>query len=486
LIEPDIKRNFDADIVVAGAGPAGAAAACHLARLGVSVIVLDRATFPRDKVCGDLSGPLAVVELDALGVSQMNGYAETNISRRAALYLDGTELISLSLVDISEVPQSGRVIPRLVLDSLVVDAAKKAGARMMEGCSLAAFSADQDGVTINATGPDDGVTLRARLLIGADGSSSTVARIMRGSLPPRRDRMVAARAYFTGVAGPQDQLDVYIGSGCFPGYCWLFPTGNGQANVGLGFPVGTLPAHEESPALMLRQFMRDDPALAARLGNASLYGRIVGWPLMTYNHQLPIVADRVMLIGDAAGLINPLNGEGIQYALLSGRWAAETIATCLSADDFSQKALAPFASRVDSELGLDMALARLIFHYITNRALSPVWLQGLKIVTARARRDPEYARIVVGIFAGLTPARGSLNVRVAMGTLEQCVRTLSALGGPVRWAELGVDIARMGFNLAADATASPSSFVGWITSMTSCATELISQAVLSQVRSSRD
>jgi menaquinone-9 beta-reductase len=482
MIHAAVNQDCDVDVIIAGAGPAGAAAACHLARCGVSVIVLDRARFPRDKVCGDCVGPLALLELDALGVPQMNGYSHTSIGRRGALYLDGKELISLPFPDIAGVPQYGRVIPRSTLDNFIVDAARQAGARVMDGFPLADFSVDDDAVAVEATGPSGGFALRSRLLIGADGSNSTVARIMRGSLPPRRDRMVAARAYFTNVEGPQDQLDVYVSSGCFPGYYWLFPTGNGEANVGLGVPLETLPAHKQTPAAMLRRFLRDDRALAARLRNASLRGKVVGWPLMTYNHRLPIVADRLILIGDAAGLINPLNGEGIQYALLSARWAAETVAARLRDGDFSALALVPFAARVKCELGYDMALSRLIVHFITNRALTPMWLQALKIITARARRDADYARIAAGIFAGLAPARDALSLQVIGGTIDQTARSvalnalLTAVSGPRGWTRLGVDIAQVGLQFADDATANPSGFVDWMTCTARCAFELTSQA----------
>jgi menaquinone-9 beta-reductase len=477
-----IKQEYDADVVIAGAGPAGAAAACYLARRGASVIALDRAKFPRDKVCGDCVGPLALVELDALGVSQIDGYSQTNIGRRGALYLDGEELISLLLLDIAGVPQHVRVIPRLTLDNFVADAARQAGARVMDGFTLTDFSLDDDAVVIEARGRSGSFTLRARLLIGADGSTSTVARIMRGSLPPRRDRMVAARAYFTNVIGPQDQLDLYISGGCFPGYYWLFPTGNREANVGLGVPLETLPAHELAPAAVLRRFLHDDPALAARLRKANLRGKIIGWPLMTYNHRLPIVADRLMLIGDAAGLINPLNGEGIQYALLSARWAAEIVAPHLRDGDFSAQALAPFATRVECELGYEMALAQLIVQFITNRALTPVWLQALKIVNARARRDADYARIAAGIFAGLIPARDALSFKVVVGTIDEAIRSLAAealsttVAGPREWARLGIDIAQVGFQLTSNAAANPSGFAEWMTGTMTYALELGSQA----------
>ena len=433
-----MKPGYDADVIIAGAGPAGAAAACHLARSGALVILLDRMTFPRDKVCGDFVGPSALIELDALGISEIDGFARTNIARRAALYMDGEALIARSFPVIEGLPSHGRVIPRFVLDNFIVDAARRAGAGVMEGCSLTGFTADGDAVTVEAASPKGRVSLRCRQLIGADGGSSAVARLMRGYVPPRRDRFIASRAYFTNVEGPDDQLDVYFGQSSFPGYCWLFPTGNGEANVGLGMALETWPAHNRTPAAMLRRLMSEDEALAARLRDARPRGNIVGWPLITYNHRLPIVSGRVMLIGDAAGLINPLNGEGIQYALLSARWAAETLAACLREDDFSALALAPFAARVESEMRYDMALSRLIVQLISNRALTPLWIGASKILAERAHKDTNTARIVSGIFAGLLPARDAF--KVVGGTAGEAARSLGrkavtkALSGPRGWA----------------------------------------------------
>ncbi|MGH6839839.1 MAG: NAD(P)/FAD-dependent oxidoreductase, partial [Methylocella sp.] len=460
-----------------------AAAACHLARSGASVILLDRAIFPRDKVCGDFVGPSALVELDRLGVSPMDDYARTNIARRAALFIDGQELISRPFPEIEGMPSHGRVIPRLALDQFIVDAARGAGARVMEGYRLRGFAAGREAVAVEAASSNGHFTLSCRLLIGADGSSSTVARLMRGSAP-RRDRFIAARAYFANVEGPDDQLDLYFDGRCYPGFTWLFPTGNGEANVGLGLALETWPAHNLTPAAMLRRLMRDDAALAARLRNARLLGKVVGWPLMTYNHRLKIVSNRVMLIGDAASLINPLNGEGIQYALLSARWAAEALAPCLRDDDFSAPALAPFAARVESELRYDMALARLIVQFVSNRALAPAWIWASKIIAERAHKDANYARTVSGIFAGLLPARDAF--KVVGGTIDQTARSLAGKAASMAWsgprgAGLGVDGAKARFQLAHDAAKDPAGFAEWLKCAAACTMELGSQAAWNAV-----
>ena len=202
---------------------------------------------------------------------------------------------------------------------------------------------------------------------------------------------------------------------------------------------------------------------------------------MTYNHRLPIVSDRVMLIGDAASLINPLNGEGIQYALLSARWAAETLAPSLRDDDFSARALAPFAARVESEMRYDMALARLIVQLISYRALTPLWIGASKILAERAHKDADTARIVSGVFAGLLPARDAF--KVVGGTIGEAARSLAskaatlAFSGPRGWAGQGVDTARVRFQLASDAPG----FAKWLVAAAGCTIELGSQAASSAI-----
>jgi menaquinone-9 beta-reductase len=488
-----LRKDADFDVVVVGAGPAGAAAACHLARSGASVVLLDRAKFPRDKVCGDFVGPAALVELGLLGVSGMDGYSRTNIGRRAALHLDGQELICQPFPKApGSMPLYGRVIPRLALDQLIVNAARNSGVRVMDGFPLVGFLRDERGVTVATRGPAGVFAIRARLMVAADGSSSAVARAIRGSSVPRRDRIVAARAYFENIEGPEDRLDIYFNRECFPGYYWLFPTGRGEANVGLGMALETLPAFRETPAAALQRLMRSDNALASRLKNAKLRGKVVGWPLITYNPRLPIVADRIVLIGDAAGLINPLNGEGIQYALQSARWAAETIAPRLRDGDFSEIVLTQFTRRVETELRYDMALARLIVQFISHRAATPVSLEALQIIIAKARRDPDYSRIAAGILAGSSPARHALKLSFISGTLNQAARSLAlnslfcAKGGPNAWGALGIDVAQIGFQFGFDAIALPADLAGWTTSLASGLAELAALAVGDTIRGRKE
>jgi geranylgeranyl reductase family protein len=413
----------DADAVVVGGGPAGAAAAARLAAAGFSAILVDRATFPRDKVCGDFVGPAALAELADLGVAAAADFRETNKIGDLALHADGLKLAGGLLPHVPGLPSYGRVIPRLQLDAWVLQAARRAGATVLCGRRVTAIGRAPGAVTVRGLGAPGPWELRARLLLGADGSNSTVARALRGAPPPSRDRILAVRAYFDDVTGPADQVDLYCCADSFPGYHWLFPAGDGRANVGVGMVQVTYPRGRRNLRELLLRLIAEDAALRQRLRGARMRDGVLGSPLTTYDPKLSLVGERVMLLGDAAGLINPLNGEGIQYALQSARWAVDVAADRLRCGELDASALAAYERRVHQSLRQDMALSRLVIQVIRNRALNPVWLQALRIIGARARTDPDYAYRVGCVLTGLAPAIGTLGVGVAAKTVKQALLT---------------------------------------------------------------
>jgi menaquinone-9 beta-reductase len=469
-------------VIVVGGGPAGAATAACLARKGLDVVVFDRHQFPRDKVCGDFVGPGALVELKALGITDDPAYKRTNKIRDAALFLDGRQLIVQSLPEVDGLPTYGRTIPRLQLDEWVLDAARRAGAEVLEQTRVTGFDPDHDCVTVHAENDGRSTTRRAKVVVGADGSSSTVAKLLRGHAPPKDDRIMAVRMYVSGINGPSDQADLYFNGDSFPGYYWLFPTGRGEANLGLGMLLSTIPPSTEGLRDLLERLVQRDAALAERLGGHEMSGRIVGWPLTTYNPHVALVDDRVVLVGDAAGLINPLNGEGIQYALQSGRWAADTIFAGLEAGDVSASALRPYQAQVSRELRYDMALAGTVVQLIRNRSLNPVWLEALRIIVARAKHDPAYARVVGGILAGLVPASSAISVEVVRSTVEQVAMSLvgrvvwNGVRGPRHLVDAGANAARIGATMLRETSGDPVGLAEWGFGLARQLSELGSQA----------
>lgn len=435
-----LHEPVDADVIVVGAGPAGAAAAFHLARCGIGVLLLDAASFPRDKVCGDFVGPVALRELADLGVTRRPELQRANKVIGASLHLDGERMVTRHLPDAPGLPAFGRVIPRADLDHWIVDAAVGAGADLVERTKIAGIEIGPGSATVIGASEGSPVRLRARVVIAADGSNSKLARLLdrrgdrRGDARTpiaKKDRIVAVRAYYTDVRGPGDRCDMYFSHGSFPGYYWLFPTSATTANVGLGMVMETTPPTDGHLRTMLLDVVERDPALRERLGDATIDGRVLGWPLSTFNHRQRIVGDGLLLAGDAAGLINPLNGEGIQYALLSGRWAATAVVEALrtsGAGTVPAVALEPYSRHVVRELRPEMALATTIVSLIRRRDLNPVWLMALRVICARATTDKQYADLAGGILAGITPASTALSREIVGGTIAQVMRMTVAQG----------------------------------------------------------
>src|SRR5262249_54018853 len=230
------EKPSDADVAIVGAGPAGAASACHFARAGFRVVLIDQYRFPRDKVCGDFVGPAALDELDRLGLLSQHVFRNATKIRTGALYINGHKVAGSSFPQIGSFRDYGLCLPRVLLDEAIVRAAISCGARLMEEARVKGYETDGAGVTVFYQRGGMHHHLRVRFLVGADGSSSLISRILRGHKASQRDRIVAVRAYFEGVQGVPDQGDLYVSSSWFPGYCWLFPTASDTANVGIGMP----------------------------------------------------------------------------------------------------------------------------------------------------------------------------------------------------------------------------------------------------------
>jgi menaquinone-9 beta-reductase len=411
----------DSDAIVVGGGPAGAAAAARLAARGFRTVLIDRATFPRDKVCGDFVGPAALAELADLGVAQEKAFRATSKMADLALHVDGEQLTVLGIPEVNGLPRYGRVIPRLQLDAWILDAARHAGATVLEGHKVTGVQHAPDAVTVRGDSAAGPWQLRTRLLLGADGSNSMVARTLRGGVPPSQDRILAVRAYFDDVDGPAGQGDVCFSGRSFPGYYWLFPAGGGSANLGVGMLVSTYPQSGRNLREMLQWLIAEDASMQYRLRGARMRGKVLGHPLTTYNPRLPLVGDRVMLLGDAAGLINPLNGEGIQYALHSARWAAGIAAGCLASDRLDAVSLEGYQQRVQQSLRADMAFSRLVVQLFRNRKLNHVWLRALRTIASRASMDPDYAHRVGCVLTGLTPAVSAVGTGAAARIFGQAL-----------------------------------------------------------------
>lgn len=459
------KINYDCDVLISGGGPSGSALAFHLAKKGIKVIVVEAGKFPRDKVCGDGVSPIALAELNKMGITQTQKFAKANEIKKVGLFLK-TDQVFINLSKPEHLKFHARIIPRIELDAMIYEAAKKAGASYMENCRVVKYNVTPNAAIVTVKNGREEQHVKAKLVVGADGSRSTIARQMHGSKPQDDYQLLGLRAYYNNVNGPTDRVDIYFSEEGFPGIFWMFPKGKNDANVGMAMISQTFPHKPGHIKKLLTDHIATHPEIAKRIGRGTLEAKMEGWPITFFNASKKLVADRILLVGEAAGLINPLSGDGIQYALLSSRWAAETIENCVAENDFSETALNSYSQKVHKEVGFDFALSNLLVQFPRNKTLTKVWMQILTIVIARAKEDKGYADIIAGIFEGTYPSYKALNFPFILKSLKQGgVEISKALShqikNPNSLVDTSADAVQFLFNIIEEVKANPVEQLKW-------------------------
>ncbi|MGQ0669480.1 MAG: geranylgeranyl reductase family protein [Actinomycetota bacterium] len=325
------NARIDTDVLVVGAGPGGSAAAYHLARHGVDVLLVERAAFPREKVCGDGLTPRGVTAMLRMGIDPDEPGFERTIGLR--VYSRRTKL-ELLWPDLNDFPSYGLVRTRMDFDELLARRAEKAGARLMERTEAVSPLLSDGWVTgamIRTPDAGDGsatTEVRARFVLACDGASSRFA----GQAGVRRDATrplgIAARRYYRIDRHPgpwlEAWMDLWEGDSLLPGYGWLFPLTGGTVNLGAGLLNTFKNFKDVSAQRVFDAFARMLPP-EWNIGEESAEGRVLSGPLPMGMNRVPQAVPGMLVIGDAAGLVNPFNGEGIAYAMESAELAAELV-----------------------------------------------------------------------------------------------------------------------------------------------------------------
>ena len=331
-----------ADLLVVGAGPAGAAAAIAARRHGFDVALVDKATFPRDKTCGDGLTTAALDRLEQLGVPVPGLGAEP--VRSVVVVAPDHWQVELPL------PESGwhaTVVERTTLDAALVDRARAVGVAVHEGVSVDEVSIDPDAVRVRTS---DGTQWHVPFVIAADGHYSSVRRLTARAVEPDLGAWHAVRQYFGQVADPR--LWVLFERDLLPGYAWVFPLPDGRANVGFG--VLRSAGYDGKALKRLWTDLLARPVLRAVLGpHAEPEARYRAWPIPTAYSPERLVDGRVLYAGDAAAVVDPMTGEGIAQALDTGVFAADAVA----AGGGPGRMATRYRGAVDQALGRDLRFA---------------------------------------------------------------------------------------------------------------------------------
>ena len=330
-------ESFETDVLVVGAGPGGSATAYHLARHGIDVTVVEKAAFPREKVCGDGLTPRSVKAIEDMGVDTSDPGFEKIIGLRTH---SRRTTISLPWPDLTSFPPYGLVMPREGFDHLLAQRAVKAGARLMEQTEAIAprfVDGYVAGATVRPAGERDAepAEIRARFVIAADGAASRFGKPAGVTRDPKKPLGIAARRYYRIDYHPgpwiESWLDLWDGELLLPGYGWLFPVAGGRINLGAGLLNTFANFKDISAQHLFDAFARMLPPEWG-IGEETAEGRVLSGPLPMGLNRTPQAVPGLLLVGDAAGAVNPFNGEGIAYAIETGQIAAELVHEALITD----------------------------------------------------------------------------------------------------------------------------------------------------------
>jgi len=400
------------DVLIVGAGPAGCAAGIQLARAGIRVVLLEKHPPKQAKTCGDLLGPRTLWLLSAMGIGwKSKGWDGTPI-RAIQVFDERTRTSWAPFGRAGQGDPPAETVRRDRFDDFLRARAQEAGCTVFYGVSYRS-GLERRGASLfcRAEGPAGERRFETRMLLGADGAASAVARAARIGNGRHGQGIVAARGYYRGVEGLRDSIELYFVPEYFPGYAWVIPVGAGVANVGLGLRLDACVRKRIRPVSEVKRFAGKHPLLSRRMRHAEPDGPVRGWTIGTYARGMTRSAANVLLVGDAAGCADPLSGEGIFGAMKSASLAVPVVRAALEQGDFS----ASFLSRYD---GAADRCFRPAYRYggwlaslpSDHGMLRPLVRWGLHQVGRNALMDPGYAARVAGFFSGTVPGKRMWNV----------------------------------------------------------------------------
>lgn len=386
------------DVLIVGGGPGGSTAALQLARRGVRTVLVEKAVFPRDKVCGDaLSGKVMRVleRVDPALVREVNVDARRMPSWGVTFVAPGGRSLRVPFsreTGVGEAP--GAILPRMTFDALLFDAVKRnGGVPVLEATAAKQYMRTADGWTVAL---DGGASVRCRLILAADGTNSHFARHVAGLPMEPRHHAAGVRAYYRGITGLDTQgfIELHFLKELLPGYLWIFPLPDGRANVGLGLRSDHVRARKLDLKAELQRLVTTHPTLKDRFAHATAEGPVQGMGLPLGSKRHPLSGDGYLLIGDAGHLIDPFTGEGISHAMISGVHAADVAHEALREGRTDGAFLKAYDTRVWKRLGQELAISTRL-QDLAHQA----WL--FDFVVKCANRNPALADTISSMFTDL-------------------------------------------------------------------------------------
>ena len=393
------------DVIIVGAGPAGAAAGLYAARNGLKALMVDKEKFPRDKICGDaLSGKSVAVlrELDLLEKTQ--NLPGAHIQSIVFSSPDHASFrIDLKKTSLKNIPK-GFVIRRKNFDAFMFNEAKQAVSQTLENFTVTDLILEDgyvQGIKGTTKGQEGELSFYSNIVLGADGYKSVVARKLGLYEHDPKHWVVALRCYYKNIADLTDQIELHYVDEVIPGYFWIFPLEDGYANVG----IGMLHEYIKRQNVDLKKALEDSinsEYFRDRFKNAEPMEKPIGWNLPVGSKRRKSYANGLMLLGDAAGLIDPFTGEGIGNAMYSAKYAIQTAMDAIENKNYSEQYLARFEEDLWKAIGNELKVSSKLQKIGRSRFL-------LNLVINKAARSDEVSNIIAGMLANEVPRKRLAN-----------------------------------------------------------------------------
>jgi geranylgeranyl reductase family protein len=375
-----------------------------LARKGVRVLVLDRAHFPREKVCGDFVEPRGLRLFHTMGcLGELEAASPLPITH-VNLLLDGRTAYRERIpfyAQQSELPQHGYIIPRDVLDERLLASAAQAGADVRQGCQVTSVTRDRNGMHVHYRDGDGTRTAHAPLVVGADGAHSVVARSFGLLHDDPRYMAVSQRAYVANVDVTRGEAAFVFDRDLFPGYGWMFPMAGGRANVGVGILAETRDRYRISVPKLFNAFLQKLQRMHAGCRAMQLASKPIGGIVKTYGGSGRNIFDGGILIGDAGCFVDPMTGEGITPAAESALLGATVIEAALARGSTDIGFLSAYERGFRAYFDPAMRYLDFVACLMRNRHFREFWLAVVKRGCDLAMRDATFARVGGAAFGGM-------------------------------------------------------------------------------------
>ncbi len=389
-----MKKTLPQHIVIIGCGPSGSAASLFLSKAGIHHTILEKETFPRNKVCGDGCSGKTVFVLKKANPAFLD---ELFATERKFLPSYGVVFAAPNGKSI-EIPYNadprketyppGFTTKRMVFDNFLFEKVQCQYAHIEQNATVQQLERNENGYLISYTKEAQSHQIQAALIIGADGDKGISRKQLLQNNEVSKTSAVGLRGYYKGVKDMHDQhfIELHFLRDILPGYFWIFPLPNGEANVGVCMDSALVRKKKINLREVMLQAIEDNPTISHRFKHAVLDGKITGWGLPMTGTKIPVSGDHFLLIGDAASLIDPFTGEGIGNALYSGMLAAEAAIKALQEDKFSASFLKEnyddvLFKKIGSELQLSYKMQQLVkypwlFNMLMNKAQKSPSLQA--------------------------------------------------------------------------------------------------------------